>query len=418
MEPWQGTLRVLWLVQFLTTMAMNLGLTFVPFFLAEDPILRVEDESARVLYTGLIFAGPFFTTIFFTPFWGWVADRTGPKRQVVRACFGLAATQLLMAAARSPEQMVVIRLVQGMVSGVLAACLGLAALVAPQDRHGAAIATVQSATPVGQIFGPAFGGLLATFVGFRATYVVLGSLILVTGLIAWRLLRQDGFVPTESPNPFRALYQSARRVLTQSRLRQALGVLVCGQFAFTLAQGVFAIYAGIVIASWVQTHNAEPAWWNSGVVFTSLAMTLTGVTSFATAGWWGGMHDRGVRLVPVLGALLLAGSMLLLFACPTWWAVLLARVGVGAGVIALATQLATISQETAPAERSQMMALATALTYVGNLTGFLVGALLATWWTEVGNFALSTAVYALLAVMVVRFEYRAARNGQRTDAPS
>src|SRR5690348_13229747 len=105
---------------------MNLGLTFVPFYLAEDPVLGIRDDSTRAIYTGLILAGPFFTTILFTPLWGWVADRTGPKRQVVRACFGLGITKLLMAVAKSPDQMVAIRMVQGMVSGVLAACLGLA----------------------------------------------------------------------------------------------------------------------------------------------------------------------------------------------------------------------------------------------------------------------------------------------------
>src|SRR5947209_6178756 len=139
MEGWRRTLRVLWLVQFLTTLAMNLGLTFVPFFLAEDPVLRVDGESARAVYTGLILAGPFFTTIIFTPIWGWVADRSGPKRQVVRACLGLGVTQLLMAVAQSPAQMVAIRMLQGMLSGVLAACLGLLAVVTPKARQGEAI---------------------------------------------------------------------------------------------------------------------------------------------------------------------------------------------------------------------------------------------------------------------------------------
>ncbi len=47
MDSWRRTVRLLCLVQFLTTLAINLGLTFVPFFLAEDPLLRVEDESER-----------------------------------------------------------------------------------------------------------------------------------------------------------------------------------------------------------------------------------------------------------------------------------------------------------------------------------------------------------------------------------
>ena len=405
MEPWRRTLRMLWVVQFLTTLAINLGLTFIPFFLVDDPVLRVHDESARVLYTGLIFAGPFFTTIIFTPLWGWVADRTGPKRQVVRACFGLGATQLLMAVAQSPAQMVVIRLLQGMISGVLAACLGLATVVTPKERHGAAVAMVQSATPAGQIFGPVFGGVLATVLGFRATYAVLGSLILFTGVLSWMLLCQDGFVPSDSPNPFRGLYRSGRRALAQPRLRQALGVLIAGQFAFTVAQGVFAIYAGLVIDAWGAANGIAPAWWNTGVAFTAVAMTVTGLTSLLSAPWWGALHDRGVTLLTPLGAGLLAASMLVLFACPTWWAVLLARIGVGAGVVALSTtQFAAISGRTVPEERSQMMGLATALTYLGNLGGFVLGGILATWWTEPGNFALAAVVYAGIVVAAVRLE--------------
>src|SRR5262245_48453286 len=181
MEVWQRTLRVLWLVQFLTTLAMNLGLTFVPFFLSEDPVLAVRDESLRALYTGLILAGPFFTTIICTPLWGWVADRSGPKRQVVRACFGLGVTQLLMAVAQSPDQMVAIRMLQGMISGVQAAALALVAVVTPGEQQGKAIAVLQSATPAGQILGPVLGGVLATSFGFRFTYALLGGIIVLTG---------------------------------------------------------------------------------------------------------------------------------------------------------------------------------------------------------------------------------------------
>src|SRR5437763_13547426 len=123
---------------------MNLGLTFVPFFLADDPVLAVRDESARAVYTGLILAGPFSTTILFTPLWGWVADRSGPKRQVIRACFGLGVTQLLMALAWSADQLVVIRMIQGAVSGVLAASLALVAVVTPKDKIGRAVASLQS----------------------------------------------------------------------------------------------------------------------------------------------------------------------------------------------------------------------------------------------------------------------------------
>jgi DHA1 family multidrug resistance protein-like MFS transporter len=407
LQDWQQTLRVLWLVQFLTTLAMNLGLTFVPFYLAEDPVLRVESDSARAVYTGLILAGPFFTTIVFTPLWGWVADRTGPKQQVVRACLGLGLTQLLMAVAQSADQMVIIRMVQGMISGVLAACLGLIAVVTPNSHQGRAIAVLQSATPAGQIFGPLLGGVLAVTMGFRFTYALLGGVILITGLLCWLLLRQKGFVPKVSPNPFVGLWGAARRALKQPLLRQAFGILVLGQFAFTVAQAVLAIYAGKLIAAWVAESGAVPAWWNTGVGFTAMVMTLTGTASVLSSAWWGWLHDARVPFLTPIGATLMAVSMLVLVFWPPWWVVLLSRLGTGAGIAPTSTlQYAIISGGADPAERSQSLGLATALTHLGNLIGFVLGGILAAWWAEAGNFAVAAGCYVLIGIATLQLEIR------------
>lgn len=417
MEVWQRTLRVLWLVQFLTTLAMNLGLTFVPFFLKDDPTLAVHDEAQRALYTGLILAGPFFTTIICTPLWGWVADRTGPKRQVVRACFGLGLTQLLMAVAQSPDQMVAIRMLQGMISGVQAAALALVAVVTPGEQQGKAIAVLQSATPAGQILGPVLGGVLATSFGFRVTYALLGGIIVLTGFLSWLLLRQDGFTRTTSPNPFIGLVRSGRRALQSPLLRQTFAILMVGQFAFTVAQGVFAIFAGQVIDAWVAASGATPAWWNSGVGFTAIAMAVTGIASVASATWWGRLHDRQTPFLTAFGAALLAASMLLLFATPPWWAVLLARVGVGVGIGAISTlQFAVVSGRVAREERGQLLGLATSLNHLGNLIGFVLGGVLAMWWTEAGNFALAAGAYAVVMLASLRLEWRSRRTAIDTLA--
>jgi MFS family permease len=97
--------------------------------------------------------------------------------------------------------------------------------------------------------------------------------------------------------------------------------------------------------------------------------------------------------------------MLLLFAWPCWWVLLLARLGVGAGLGAISTlQFAVIAGRVAREERGQMMGLATALTHVGNLVGFVLGGVFATWWTEGGNFALAAAVYAAVLAAALRLE--------------
>jgi MFS family permease len=252
--------------------------------------------------------------------------------------------------------------------------------------------------------------MLAAALGYRATYALLGTLIALTGLLSVRLLRQDGFVPTSSSNPFVGLFQSGRRALAQPLLRQSLAILAGGQFAFNVAQAVFAVYAAKVIAAWVVVTGAAPAWWNTGLGFTAIAMTVTGLASFLSSFWWGRLHDRSVPFLAPAGATVLGTCMLLLFAWPPWWAVLLARVGVGAAVGAIATlPFAVIAGRVAPEERGQMMGLATALTHVGNLAGFVLGGVLAAWWTEVGNFALAAAVYALVIAAALRIDLRSRR---------
>ncbi len=383
----------------------------------------MEDPSARAIYTGLILAGPFFTTILFTPIWGWVADRTGPKRQVVRACIGLGITQLLMAVAQSPDQMVAIRMLQGMLSGVLAACLALVAVVTPESQHGRAISILQSATPAGQVFGPVFGGAFAACLGFRPTYVLLGSTILATAILSWLFLSQEGFKPTASANPILALWGSTRAALAKPVLRQALATLIGGQFAFTVAQGVFAIFAGKVITGWVAEAGVSPAWWNSELGFTAIAMMVTGLASIFSSAWWGRLHDRHVPFLIPAGLLVLSASTLALFALPWWSTILLARVGVGFGIASLSTlQFAVVAKQVRSDQRGQLMGVATASTHFGSLAGFVSGGLLATWWSETGNFALAAGVFLLLAIAALCREFFARKdfaqsNNQKPGEP-
>ena len=222
------------------------------------------------------------------------------------------------------------------------------------------------------------------------------------------LLRQNGFVPTRTRNPFRALFQTAGRSFAQPVLRQALLILVLGQFAFTIAQGVFAVYAGNVINAWVYETGAAPTWWNSGIGFTAIAMTVTALASALSAYTWGRLHDQRRGFLTPAGAALLVCSMSLLFALPVWWAVLIARVGVGIGVGAMYTlQFAVVAARVAPRERGQLMGLATASSQIGNLTGFVLSGILASQWSEAGNFALAACVYAAVMVAALRLELSA-----------
>ena len=324
-----------------------------------------------------------------------------------------------MAVAQSPDQMVLIRMLQGMVSGVLAASLGLVAVETPKLKQGRAIATLQSATPAGQILGPVLGGVLAAAWGFRATYALLGILIVAVGVFSWLLLRQESFKPTLSANPFVSLCRAGRKALERPALRLALAILVGGQFAFTVAQGVFAIYAGNLAKEWAAGEQGESAWWSTGIGFTALAMTVTGIASVVSSIGWGRLHDRGRRFLTPIGAGILAVSMSLMFAWPAWWIVLAARIGIGVGLGAISTlQFAVVARNVGPEERGQLMGVAMSMTHLGNLAGFLLGGVLATCWTEPGNFLLAAAAYLSVMLAALRLEWSQACGGTFPNVPS
>jgi MFS family permease len=413
-EEWRGTVRFLWFVQFLTTLAMNLGLTFIPFVLRDDPVLAIPDESSRLFYVSLILGAPFLSTIVFTPLWGWVADRTGPRRQVIRACFGLGLTQLLMAVAQTADQMVLIRVLQGMVSGVLSACLGMVTSVTPLSHQGRAVALVHSATPAGQVLGPLIGGVLAVSLGFRLTYLLLGTVIVLVAVLSLFALPRRAHRATVSPNPLTSLWSAIKINYQMPRLPGTLLILVLAHFAFTLSQGVFAIFAAKVWQTAVSAPGDSPGWMND-IGFVAVALAATALTNALCGPWWGHWQDQGRGYLQSMGATLLAVANGVLVFWPAAWVVLLSRIGIGMGLGAMTSlPFSEVSRSTPADSRGQMMGLTFALSQIGNLAGFLLGGWLAALWSEQGNFLLSAVLYGSIALLAgLLYPGGAGQGGQR-----
>ncbi|MCB9637275.1 MAG: MFS transporter [Myxococcales bacterium] len=412
---WRQILAILWMVQFLVTMATTLGLTFIPFYLEKDPYLAVTSNTERIFYTSLILGGPFFTTLIATPFWGWMGDRTGRKKQVLRATIGLCITQLLMGFAITPMQLVLIRMLQGMISGVVAANLGLLSASTPVEHQGRAISILQSSNPVGLVLGPVVGGTMAYAFGFRQVYWLIGGVIFLAAIVSWRLLPSDApkdapkeeATPTENTkgsvrstsNPFRDLYEALQRGWQNASLRVAFGILMLGNFAWSLSQAIFAIYADKLISRAVSDGQVASTWWSQDLAFTSICMSVTGVASFAMSFWWGRSHDEGGRNLMFLATTFIAvGSFLLVF-WPPWWVVLVARFAMGGGLSGMSSlPYATISANVPSAERSKYMGLATSMIHLGNLGGFLFGGALARVWGESTNFTITATLCLLILI--------------------
>jgi len=88
-----------------------------------------------------------------------------------------------MTFARTPGQLLVIRLVEGALSGTITANMALVATVTPRARTGYAMGTLQAAGRAGHMIGPLVGGLVADNFGFRPSFLVGSVIVFLAGLM-------------------------------------------------------------------------------------------------------------------------------------------------------------------------------------------------------------------------------------------
>jgi hypothetical protein len=123
-------------------LAFSFALPFLPLYLQE---LGVSDPNSAGLWAGAMSAGFALVMGLMGPVWGVVADRYGRRLMIQRALFGATILIGAMAFVRSPEQLFVLRLLQGGVTGLVAAISTVVSLTVPRERLAASLGLVQTA---------------------------------------------------------------------------------------------------------------------------------------------------------------------------------------------------------------------------------------------------------------------------------
>ncbi|MBA2667847.1 MAG: MFS transporter [Trueperaceae bacterium] len=188
---WRRVLVVLFAAQFLTSVGFSTIFPFLPNYV--EHLGSSTGLPILVLVTA-VFSVQALAMMIASPIWGGLADRFGRKRMVERAMYTGAVLILLMAFVRSAEELVGLRLVQGLTTGVVSASTSMVAAVAPRERLGYAMGVMQTALWSGVSIGPVIGGLLEYFFGYRLAFVITAVLLLSGGVLVTTLVREV-FVP-------------------------------------------------------------------------------------------------------------------------------------------------------------------------------------------------------------------------------
>ena len=121
------------------------------------------------------------------PLWGLVADRYGRKLMVARSMLGGALLLGLMGFATSPWHLLFLRILQGLITGVIPASITLVSSVSPTAYLGISLGILQTALLSGQSVGPLIGGVISDHFGFRIPcfvsffFFLIGAVLVIIG---------------------------------------------------------------------------------------------------------------------------------------------------------------------------------------------------------------------------------------------
>ncbi len=392
MPSWKRTLALLVGAQFSSALGFSIIFPFLPLYLTE---LTTSTDFSIEMLSGLIYSVQAMTMAIASPFWGAVADRYGRKLMVVRAGCGGAFVILLMGFVQTAEQLVFLRAVQGLVTGVIAASSALVAAVVPRERMGSAMGLLQLGLWSGVSAGPLVGGVLSDLFGFRVTFVVTAIILFASGASVGLGVEE----PFERADQLQAgplgFLKDWRRILRNPKLDFTLAVRFLGAIGRSALEPALPLF--VLLLATNPTRVASSTGLVVGVA--SAASTLTSV-------YLGKMGDRrgharvallcGVGTAITYAAHLFVGNLSQLVVLHA-----LAGACMGGLLPSLSAMLAESSQR---GDEGCVYGIDNSVTSAGRTVGPVLGAACALWFSPRAAFALTGGLFgaaALLAALTV-----------------
>jgi DHA1 family multidrug resistance protein-like MFS transporter len=397
---WQRNLAVLWLGELIAISGFSITLPFLPYYVQELGITRVDQVA---FWVGVVSSSQAVTMALIAPLWGSLADRYGRKIMVERAMFGGAVVIGAMGFTRNVYQLVVLRAIQGTLTGTVPAATTLVASSTPPARRGYALGLLQMSIYLGNSLGPWLGGLIADHLGYRATFWVTGALLFLAGVLVAVGVREaftspegeeDSVAGTEGASGARRRPRLWDGLLLVLRTRALLGV-----FGIRVLMNTAANVVGPVMALYIQSLAAP------GVRIASLTGTITGLASATSAGAAIVLGRVGDRLGPRRVLLACGAAAGLLYGLQAWAQttthVLLLRVIAGVALGGILASLSALLAALAPKGRyGAVYGVDTSMMAVANAIAPMLGAALTAGWGLSSVYLGSAVLYAVSTTAV------------------
>jgi DHA1 family multidrug resistance protein-like MFS transporter len=388
-SSWQRTLVVVWMAEFIGLIGFAMVMPFLPFYVQE---LGVTDPDQVKFWSGLIVSAQAVTMAIFAPIWGSLADRYGRKIMLERAMFGASLVLTMMAFAQSPQQLLLLRLIQGCLTGTVPAATTLIATTVPRDRTGFALGWLQMGVFGGVSVGPLVGGLIADTLGYRTSFIFTGALLFLSGLGVAFFVHERFERPADIDGAERKHWWGGLALVIRSRdLLVVLGTRFLTRTGARVIGPILPLFVAVLLPE--STRVATMAGIVTGA---SAAASSVGAVVLGRTG------DRvGYRRVLLASAAVTAVFYALQATVTDLTQLILLQICVGlaiSGTIsALSALLATLAPE---GKQGSVYGIDTSVTSASNAIGPMIGAALAVALSLRSTFVFAAGLFFMAAALI------------------
>ncbi len=389
MQNWKRIVYTMAAIQIGTGIAIIGVIAFIPLFLTSE--LGVTDPGEAAFWAGLISGvTPFFVAIA-APFWSMQADRRGPRFALSMILFILGVVIALMYFTRSPVELLILRMIQGMSGGFVAVGMSLVMNVTPKKQLTWAMGVFQASMVIGIMFGPLVGGMIADTLGYRMPFIIFCALSFFC-LAAVRLM-----VPKQIGQEQARERESFVKQLSYFMKNPVVRLMVMLQFLCNC--GMTGI--GPILPLYIKEMMGGDAMAVATIV--GIIIFIAGATSVTSSLNVSSRLAKRISMprILIIASLVTGVNFILQYLMPEVWTLGFMRGLTGFSLGMIMPLANTILASAVPAEkRTMVVGFSTSFALMGNVAGPMASGAIAMQWGY-GMVFWSTAFCFFLAACVI-----------------
>ena len=384
---------------FVVMIGFGITLPVLPFYVERLALRAGASRRSIVLHVTMLTGVYALMQLIFAPVWGRWSDRIGRRPLILLGIGGYVVAQVIFGLSTSLGLLYVARVIGGILSSAtLPVSAAYVADMTTKEERSRGMAWLGTAASLGVVVGPALGGLLARrdwHLNWRAGHFEVDSfstpffaaalLGLLTLSAASRWLPES--LRRTSPRDTRKELRTDRRTLITS-LSPLLALALAGQFALTMFEGTFALFAQA-------KFDFGPA--DVGYVFVVCGLVMT-VFQAGAVGFLAGKINEMIQVA--VGFVLMGAGITLLAMVQTRFFVFAFVALLALGMAFIAPNLsALVSKRGGEQQAGASLGVQNAANSLGQASGPLLGGVLFIWQIN-APYLLSGAVLLTLAFVI------------------